>query len=928
MNAAASYLIAPRRCGVRERRDDDTVRRVARVAGSQHTNGAMPARFVDRVTSIDGETRYLRISVGDEPAGVRVISATRGGRADQDENEVFEEEVVDGDEEILIHFADDRVSRVQERFREAMYLERAEGEIEANAWCIRVDEAGTARLEHRSKTVRWSWRGEDDGANVEDVRCRLVESDDVEGLVRARMAVISRVCGLRVAEDGAPMRTFFRRHDKDWGVILATRASRANVGDVTEQGRQALQPFTIVTSRRAFVDAVTSSGLSPLRTGAEALMEAEAWSLRNDDTKDGLSMRIGSAGAFLLNVEPEALVVDSHGQHHWLARSGARFGGDGAGVAAMHDNDEDDNDEEDEEDEEGDVNGGDEGGDDENCAGLSDDTRVIAMSHGGAVVKTLGAIQPGDYLAANLSEGGEVSQWVRVMDVIRRDVQTAIKATLLHIDDADDIMGLCCGNRCKLNLTAPAQRVSVDPARVTRYARPFTLTTWNVRAGEYVRSYTRIVLRTRHSSAPDYVTAHREMAMFIAAARIHVGPNAATIIETRQALILQDQGQEVWRTNFGPRFHARFYVDDIASLNARIREANHVPAAFATAGDVLRRDAEKRAAYEQGVARYEATAPQLRVLLSGDSFVLGGEAYARKVLAQVEIAASRFAEADGPNFEQVVRRITPLEPEDAARWLALWLGDGCKRTLHFAVAKSEEIYIAGFLHEIAHISGYALHIYGEDQNVATYAYVNYDGSHGERSPLRSLLETLNIFQDKVVSGSTLRLFLSASRATRLALLAGFGDTDGWRWASRGMSAVGFSQSLRAGHGSIVMTYAVVAASCGFDVAYSEKFSKDRPPLRDDDQHEDVWQARGFPRFRECLAIINGATSAIPFLLDQKRPPVDRVIDGELFVRGFSGFQFKRIRGAAISMTTLTVRGSDRIVLANGIRMPVHSVNYD
>ncbi|CEG01549.1 unnamed product [Ostreococcus tauri] len=38
----------------------------------------------------------------------------------------------------------------------------------------------------------------------------------------------------------------------------------------------------------------------------------------------------------------------------------------------------------------------------------------------------------------------------------------------------------------------------------------------------------------------------------------------------------------------------------------------------------------------------------------------------------------------------------------------------------------------------------------------------------------------------------------------------------------------------------------------------------------------------------------------------------------------SGSGMKRIR-TPISMTTLTVRGSDRIVLANGLRMPVNNV---
>ena len=120
---------------------------------------------------------------------------------------------------------------------------------------------------------------------------------------------------------------------------------------------------------------------------------------------------------------------------------------------------------------------------------------------------------------------------------------------------------------------------------------------------------------------------------------------------------------------------------------------------------------------------------------------------------------------------------------------------------------------------------------------------------------------------------------------------------------------------------------------GFDVAYGEMYDKDTRPRRDDNgvyafiPNDRVWEDNCFARVRKALSILNGTTSEIPFVLGYKKtPPVDRVIDGQSFVRGFSGFQFRRIRCAAISMTTLTVRGSDRIVLANGLRMPVNNVD--
>ena len=50
-----------------------------------------------------------------------------------------------------------------------------------------------------------------------------------------------------------------------------------------------------------------------------------------------------------------------------------------------------------------------------------------------------------------------------------------------------------------------------------------------------------------------------------------------------------------------------------------------------------------------------------------------------------------------------------------------------------------------------------------------------------------LLRELGVFEEKQVSQRTTKIFWASSRPTRLAVLAGFGDTDGWRLAVRGMS---------------------------------------------------------------------------------------------------------------------------------------------
>ena len=272
-------------------------------------------------------------------------------------------------------------------------------------------------------------------------------------------------------------------------------------------------------------------------------------------------------------------------------------------------------------------------------------------------------------------------------------------------------------------------------------------------------------------------------------------------------------------------------------------------------------------------------------------------------------------------------------PANAAYFVAMWLGDGTKQTLSLKVATEEEPFLGGFLLLFGEACGYEVSIdERENEACCVYRFAWYNGALGDESPLRALLCELGLWDEKQVTSQTIQRMLGCSRPTRLALLAGFGDTDGWRWAVRDMSAAGLSQSLRARHGSIVITYAVVAASCGFDVAYGEVYAKDTQPRRDDNgayvftPNDRLWSQRNFARVRKAQAILSGTTSEIPFLLGYKKtPPVDRVIDGQSFVRGFSGFRLERIR-TPISMTTLTVRGSDRIVLANGLRMPVNNVD--
>ena len=129
----------------------------------------MPARFISRVTGVGGTKRFVRIDEkqrdgdGDgADARVRVISALGGG--DGDGSEVFEEEFVAVDEQIIIHFDDnDRVSRIQDRFRNHEWLDRARGSIEADAYVVHV---GEARIERRSKILNWAARPEDDRENV------------------------------------------------------------------------------------------------------------------------------------------------------------------------------------------------------------------------------------------------------------------------------------------------------------------------------------------------------------------------------------------------------------------------------------------------------------------------------------------------------------------------------------------------------------------------------------------------------------------------------------------------------------------------------------------------------------------------------------------------------------------------------------------
>ena len=907
------------------RRRHCTARR-ARRGFPTHRNGAMPARFISRVTSVDGTKRFAcieEVERGADGAGagarVRVISAMRGGDGDEDDDglAVFEEELVAADEEILIHFDDvDRVSRVQGRYHERGWLERESGYLESCAWVVRVREA---RIEHRSKTLHWAWRGEDDMENVGDAACRLVEADEgaADAMLEARMVLVSELCALPLNADGTPRRKFFRREAREFGVMLKCR--KANFPRDALRNRPACaEPFYVVTSRQRFVSAITNTCLSPMRTGDEAIQEARAWSEATDTLGEPLRMRIGDAAQWMNNVEPQACVIRGDGAVLWSSGvHGARFerfGGGGGGGAR-----DDEDDEEDDANDDMDANAIDE----EACTGLSDATRVIALSNGHAVVKRLGDVRAGELLAANLSAGGEVSQWCQVMDLKREVAQTAVVGSLMHIDDADEVLSVVVGVNAMLNLTAPAQRVYVAEEDVTAYATRHRVVNWQYQDGGMQAQYDSVVLRAALSSAPSEEEALQCVNQWLAN-----NPNieaAPRVHNTRHALVVKVQGDEVWRVKYGPRHFGGRYVDTLNELNARVAAMAHGPAHLASAAEVFRGDSEKRARYEDDIARYEEAAPNARVALSHDveCFSLGCEGFSRHVFASLEIAAARFAREfvpDAPTFEALWSRIDVrgvVPPADAARFVTMWLGDGTKRRLEIAVATEEEPLIGGFLATLAERCGYELSVdEREDEACSSYRLVRYNGALGAESPLKVLLQELQVFEEKQVSSRAVQIFLASSRPTRLAILAGFGDTDGWRLAVRGMSAAGFSQSLRARHGSIVITYAVVAASCGFDVAYGEVYDMDTPPRRDDNgvyafiPNDRVWEDNGFARVRKALSILNGTTSEIPFVLGYKKtPPVDRVIDGQSFVRGFSGFQFRRIRGAAISMTTLTARAA-------------------
>ena len=436
----------------------------------------------------------------------------------------------------------------------------------------------------------------------------------------------------------------------------------------------------------------TNARLSPMRTGDEALAEAIAWSEANDTLGEPLRMRIGDAARWMNRAEPIARVVRGDGVVLWDSGvHGARFerfGGGGGGARAIADDDaaaaNEDMDANDIE---------------EACKGLSDATRVIALSNGRAVVKRLGDIQAGELLAANLSAGGEVTRWCQVLALKREITETAIVGSLMHIDDADEVLSVVVGVNATFNITAPVQRRYVED--VTAYATPVQVINWQFQDGGMQPQYDRLVLRAALSSAASEAEAI-ECVITWCAQNPHI--EAPRVHNTRHALVVMVNGVEVWRVKYGARHFGARYVDTLDELNARVAAMNHSPAHLASAAEVLARDSETRSMFENAVMRYDAAVPNARVALSHDvdMFSVGHEGFSKRLFASIEIAPARFAGEfpDAPTFEALwasidVEGVVPAA--DVARFVTMWLGDGCKRTLQMAVATEEKKIIGGFI---------------------------------------------------------------------------------------------------------------------------------------------------------------------------------------------------------------------------------------
>lgn len=216
----------------------------------------------------------------------------------------------------------------------------------------------------------------------------------------------------------------------------------------------------------------------------------------------------------------------------------------------------------------------------------------------------------------------------------------------------------------------------------------------------------------------------------------------------------------------------------------------------------------------------------------------------------------------------------PAHLAEVLFWAAgLWLGDGTRNTLSFAIGDAEAAQI---LPQLARVG--TLRPVGR-RNADAVQMWTVRG----RTPLRYLLETIGVMVDKFISPEAIDAVRRLHPQLRKSFIAGLVDSDGCVQTVRETDLLVFSQSLNRetpawSHETILIAMGVISQSLGLEVHYGERWAARAAPIYDRERRVHMYHlgqaerraVHGNARVRVGICQIRGALGDLPIQVQHKR----------------------------------------------------------
>ena len=234
----------------------------------------------------------------------------------------------------------------------------------------------------------------------------------------------------------------------------------------------------------------------------------------------------------------------------------------------------------------------------------------------------------------------------------------------------------------------------------------------------------------------------------------------------------------------------------------------------------------------------------------------------------------------GRSLSDVVREAEPASAEVSASaeqvawFVGLWLGDGDSDRTGFTVGDSEAHLILPRIDELAAACGLNVSMRPDPRaKCSRVLLAPWTGTHEGSNVLYRVLSLLGLLGTKEVSEETNQAFMAESASVRHALVAGLVDSDGHlaKDPKGNPKHIAFSQSMRAGHLSIVRLFHDIARSVGLGAVSRKYVVEDfTAALNATDNEEN-------PLFWRAVTYLTGDVHKLPLAVTTKLPdgPVGR-----------------------------------------------------